>query len=40
MDEEMEAINKNDTWELVDLPDGAKKVGVKWIYKKKIQREW
>ena len=29
MDEEMEAINKNDTWELMELPDGAKKVGVK-----------
>ena len=37
MDEEMEAINKNGTWELMELPDGAKKVGVKWIYKTKFK---
>jgi len=36
MDLEMEAINKNGTWELVELPEGGKKVGVKWIYKTKF----
>ena len=36
MDLEMEAINKNDTWELMELPEGRKKVGVKWIYKTKF----
>jgi len=36
MDLEMEAINKNDTWELVELLEGGKKVGVKWIYKTKF----
>nr|KYP36252.1 Retrovirus-related Pol polyprotein from transposon TNT 1-94 [Cajanus cajan] len=35
MDEEMKTINKNDTWELMELPEGAKKVGVKWVYKTK-----
>ncbi|KAL0423551.1 UNVERIFIED_CONTAM: Retrovirus-related Pol polyprotein from transposon RE1 [Sesamum radiatum] len=34
MDVEMEAIKRNGTWELVDLPEGSKK-GVKWIYKTK-----
>ena len=37
MDEEMEAINKNGTWKLKELPDGAKKIGVKWIYKTKFK---
>ncbi|XP_044505673.1 secreted RxLR effector protein 161-like [Mangifera indica] len=36
MDEEIEAIKKNDTWELTNLPIGVKKVGVKWVYKTKL----
>ncbi|KAL6347708.1 hypothetical protein AAG906_026237 [Vitis piasezkii] len=36
MDAEIEAIERNDTWELTDLPTEAKKVGVKWIYKTKF----
>ena len=36
MDAKMEAIQKNDTWELTKLPKGAKKIGVKWVYKKKF----
>ena len=36
MDLEIEAINKNGTWELTELPKGGKKVGVKWIYKTKF----
>ena len=32
----IEAINKNGTWELTELPEGGKKVGVKWIYKTKF----
>ncbi|GAU31045.1 hypothetical protein TSUD_214810 [Trifolium subterraneum] len=35
MDQEIESIEKNDTWELTDLPNGSKKIGVKWIYKTK-----
>jgi hypothetical protein len=35
MDQEIEAIERNDTWELVDLPVGSRKIGVKWIYKTK-----
>lgn len=36
MDAEIEAIERNDTWELSKLPVGAKKMGVKWVYKTKL----
>jgi len=32
---EIESIEKNNTWTLVDLPKGAKPIGCKWIFKKK-----
>jgi len=32
---EIESIEKNNTWTLVDLPKGAKPIGYKWIFKKK-----
>lgn len=35
MEEEIWAIEKNNTWELVDLPDGEKAICVKWVYKTK-----
>lgn len=36
MDAEINSIVKNETWGLTDLPAGAKKIGVKWIYKTKL----
>lgn len=36
MDAEIEAIKKNETWVLTDLPPGEKTIGVKWIYKTKL----
>ena len=39
MNEEIGAIEKNDTWELVDLPQGKEFIGVKWVYKTKINVE-
>ncbi|XXG79690.1 hypothetical protein AAC387_Pa09g0708 [Persea americana] len=36
MDQEIEAIERNDTWELVELPKGKKTIGVKWVYKTKL----
>ncbi|KAH9754808.1 cysteine-rich receptor-like protein kinase 8 [Citrus sinensis] len=33
MQEEIEAIHKNKTWELVPLPRGRKAIGNKWVYK-------
>lgn len=32
----MKAIEKNETWSLTDLPAETKKIGVKWIYKTKL----
>lgn len=36
MDAEIRSIEKNQTWSLTELPAGAKKIGVKWIYKTKL----
>ncbi|KAK9065390.1 hypothetical protein SSX86_016773 [Deinandra increscens subsp. villosa] len=33
MEEEMESLEKNDTWDIVDLPAGQKPVACKWLYK-------
>ena len=37
MDEEIHSIEKNHTWELTSLPQGKKTIGVKWVYKTKLQ---
>ena len=39
MDAEIKSIEKNDTWELVDLPKGHKTIGVKWVYKTKLNEK-
>ena len=36
MDLEIEAIERNGTWELTDLPKGMKKIGVKWVFKTRL----
>lgn len=36
MDDEMASIEKNQTWKLSKLPSEAKCIGVKWIYKTKL----
>lgn len=36
MNEEINSIIKNETWVLKSLPQGAKSIGVKWIYKTKF----
>ena len=33
--DEMKALEKNETWELVDLPHGHRPIGLKWVYKLK-----
>jgi hypothetical protein len=35
MDEEIHAIEKNDTWKLTNLLENKKAIGVKWVYKTK-----
>ncbi|KAI3501210.1 hypothetical protein L1887_29073 [Cichorium endivia] len=36
MKAEISSIEKNHTWELVDPPAGIRPIGVKWVYKTKI----
>ena len=35
MDEEIKCIEKNQTWELVDVPKDKDVIIIKWIYKTK-----
>ena len=39
INDEVESILKNHTWELVDLPPGSKPLGYKWIFKKKMKAD-
>ena len=36
MDEKMAALQRNQTWDLVPLPEGRKPVGCKWVFKRKM----
>ena len=36
MVEEMDALDKNKAWDLVELPNGRKPIGSKWVFKKKL----
>lgn len=37
MNQEMNALYQNQTWEITDLPSGRKPIGCKWIYKIKYK---
>ena len=39
MKEEMTCIEKNDTWSLMDLPEGKEAIGLKWVYKTKFNED-
>jgi len=39
MEVEIEAIERNETWELSDLPKNTKKIRVKWVFKTKINEK-
>jgi hypothetical protein len=39
MNTEIKAIEKNNTWELTVLPAEAKPIGVKWVFKTKLNEE-
>lgn len=37
MKEEIELINKNNVWELTDLPKDRKAISCKWIFRRKFK---
>jgi hypothetical protein len=39
MVEEMETLDKNEAWDLVEFPTGRNPIGRKWIFKKKLNVE-
>eukprot|EP00253_Pinus_taeda_P021754 PITA_21754 len=39
MQKEYDALIKNGTWKLVDLPFGTKPIGCKWVYKNKYKAD-
>jgi hypothetical protein len=39
MVEEMDALDKNEAWDIVELPAGRKYVGRKWLFKKKFNAQ-
>jgi hypothetical protein len=39
MDEEMEALDKNESWDLVELLTRRNPIGSKWVFKKKLDVE-
>jgi hypothetical protein len=39
MVEEMDALDKNEAWDLVEFPTGRKAIGRKWVFKKKLNAE-
>nr|KYP70091.1 Retrovirus-related Pol polyprotein from transposon TNT 1-94 [Cajanus cajan] len=39
MDEEIRAIDRNNTWELAKLPKGSQPIGVKWVFKRKMNAQ-
>ena len=39
MQEELKSVSDNETWELMDLPEGRKAIGSKWVYKVKYNQD-
>lgn len=39
MEKEIQALNANETWDLVPLPKGKKAIGSKWVYKVKLNSD-
>ena len=39
MNQELEALRANHTWDVVSLPQGKKAIGCKWIYKVKLKAD-
>jgi hypothetical protein len=39
MVEEMDSLDKNEAWDIVELPARRKFVGIKWLLKKKFNAQ-
>ena len=39
MEVELNALVRNDTWDLVNLPKGKEVIGTKWVYKTKYKSD-
>ena len=39
MDDEIKSIEKSETWELTELPRNSQPIGVKWVFKKKMNAQ-
>ena len=39
MNEEIDVIEKNHTWDLIDIPADQTNIGVKWVYKTKLNEK-
>jgi hypothetical protein len=39
MNEEMKSLQRNATWEVIDLPTGKKHVGCRWIFSVKYKAD-
>jgi hypothetical protein len=39
MDKEMVALDKNEAWDIMELPTGRNPIGNKWVFKKKLNVE-
>lgn len=39
MNEEIESITKNHTWDLIQLPEGKIAIGCKWLYIPKVNAD-
>jgi hypothetical protein len=39
MDEELDQLEKNDTWELVPRPNNNNVIGTKWVFKNKLNED-
>ena len=33
---EIDSLSENDVWDLIDLPDGKRVIGSKWVFKRKF----
>lgn len=40
MKSEMKSLDRNQIWDLIDLPKGSKEIGCKWVFRKKDQEHY